>query len=114
MEQLNLQKSLTLTLGQEFRQQLHTNFVRTEDFVNELKQYQDYHENDEVNAHNSEQINHIINGNVKNALVDLDKRISNLVLSKAKNSLQEVKDARVDNKGEIHDTLYDPLRSDAS
>lgn len=114
MEQLNLQKSLTLTLGQEFRQQLHTNFVRTEDFVNELKQYQNYHENDEVNAHNSEQINHIINGNVKNALVDLDKRVSNLVLSKGKNSLQEVKDARVDNKGESHDTLYDRLRSDAT
>ncbi|GAA6823899.1 hypothetical protein HpBTM60_25210 [Helicobacter pylori] len=114
MVQLNLQKSLTLTLGQEFRQQLHTNFVRTEDFVNELKQYQNYHENDEVNAHNSEQINHIINGNVKNALVDLDKRVSNLVLSKAKNSLQEVKDARVDNKGESHDTLYDRLRSDAT
>lgn len=114
MEQLNLQKSLTLTLGQEFRQQLHTNFVRTEDFVNELKHYQTYHENDEVNAHNSEQINHIINGNVKNALVDLDKRVSNLVLSKAKNSLQEVKDARVDNEGESHQTLYDRLRSDAS
>lgn len=114
MEQLNLQKSLTLTLGQEFRQQLHTNFVRTEDFVNELKQYQNYHENDEVNAHNSEQINHIINGNVKNALVDLDKRVSNLVLSKGKNSLQEVKDARVDNKGESHNTLYDRLRSDAT
>ena len=114
MEQLNLQKSLTLTLGQEFRQQLHTNFVRTEDFVNELKQYQDYHENDEVNAHNSEQINHIINGNVKNALVDLDKRVSNLVLSKAKNSLQEVKDARIDNNGNSHDTLYDRLRADGS
>ena len=64
MKQLNLQKSLTLTLGQDFRQQLHTNFVRIEDFANEIKQYQDYHKSKETSAHNSEQIEHSVNGNV--------------------------------------------------
>ncbi|OPF65942.1 phage baseplate protein, partial [Staphylococcus warneri] len=114
MKQLNLQKSLTLTLGQDFRQQLHTNFVRIEDFANEIKQYQDYHKSKETSAHNSEQIEHSVNGNVGNALKDLDKRVSNLVLSKGKDSLQEVKDARVDNKGNQHPTLYDRLRSDST
>src|SRR5699024_2741329 len=42
------------------------------------------------------------------------KRYSNLVLSKGKNSLQEVKDARVDNIGEAHSTLFDRLLSDGN
>lgn len=93
---------------------MHTNFVRIEDFANEIKQYQDYHKSKETSAHNSEQIEHSVNGNVGNALKDLDKRVSNLVLSKGKDSLQEVKDARVDNKGNQHPTLYDRLRSDST
>ena len=53
---LKLLKSLTQTLGQEFRQQLHTNFLRIEDFVNNLKDLFDFHKNEEKNAHSSKQI----------------------------------------------------------
>ncbi|MDW4379963.1 hypothetical protein QI041_00340 [Staphylococcus saprophyticus] len=109
---LKLLKSLTQTLGQEFRQQLHTNFLRIEDFVNELTDKFEKHKSEDLNAHNSKQINDDKFGTVDNGLKVISKRYSNLVLSKAKNSLQEVKDARVDNKGEAHSTLFDRLLSD--
>jgi hypothetical protein len=47
---LKLQNSLTSSLGQEFRQQLHTNFLRTEDFVNTFAEQFKYHKNEELNA----------------------------------------------------------------
>lgn len=109
---LKLLKSLTQTLGQEFRQQLHTNFLRIEDFVNELTDKFEKHKNEDLNAHNSKQISDEKFGTVDNGLKVISKRYSNLVLSKAKNSLQEVKDARVDNKGQAHLTLFDRLLSD--
>ncbi|WP_454909929.1 phage baseplate protein [Staphylococcus saprophyticus] len=109
---LKLLKSLTQTLGQEFRQQLHTNFLRIEDFVNNLKDLFDFHKSEEKNAHSSKQISDEKFGSVDNGLKVISKRYSNLVLSKAKNSLQEVKDARVDSVGKAHLTLFDRLLSD--
>ena len=109
---LKLLKSLTQTLGQEFRQQLHTNFLRIEDFVNNLKDLFDFHKSEEKNAHSSKQISDEKFGSVDNGLKVISKRYSNLVLSKAKNSLQEVKDARVDSAGKAHLTLFDRLLSD--
>lgn len=109
---LKLLKSLTQTLGQEFRQQLHTNFLRIEDFVNELTNKFDKHKSEDLNAHNSKQISDEKFGTVENGLKVISKRYSNLVLSKAKNSLQEVKDARVDSAGKAHLTLFDRLLSD--
>ncbi|WP_436860515.1 phage baseplate protein [Staphylococcus caeli] len=109
---LKLLKSLTQTLGKDFRQQIHTNFLRIEDFVNNFKNLFDFHKSDEMNAHNSKQINDDKFGTVNNGLKVISKRYSNLVLSKAKNSLQEVKDARVDNRGEAHLTLFDRLLAD--
>lgn len=109
---LKLLKSLTQTLGQEFRQQLHTNFLRIEDFVNNLKDLFDFHKSEEKNAHSSKQISDEKFGTVDNGLNVISKRYSNLVLSKAKNSLQEVKDARVDSAGKAHLTLFDRLLSD--
>ncbi|MDW4215508.1 hypothetical protein QI212_05680 [Staphylococcus saprophyticus] len=109
---LKLLKSLTQTLGQEFRQQLHTNFLRIEDFVNNLTDKFEKHKNEDLNAHSSKQISDEKFGTVDNGLKVISKRYSNLVLSKAKNSLQEVKDARVDNKGQAHLTLFDRLLSD--
>lgn len=109
---LKLLKSLTQTLGQEFRQQLHTNFLRIEDFVNNLKDLFDFHKSEEKNAHSSKQISDEKFGTVDNGLKVISKRYSNLVLSKAKNSLQEVKDARVDSAGKAHLTLFDRLLSD--
>lgn len=109
---LKLLKSLTQTLGQEFRQQLHTNFLRIEDFVNNLTDKFEKHKNEDLNAHNSKQINDDKFGTVDNGLKVISKRYSNLVLSKAKNSLQEVKDARVDSAGKAHLTLFDRLLSD--
>ncbi|PTF54471.1 hypothetical protein BUY34_14080, partial [Staphylococcus cohnii] len=53
---LKLQKSLTTTLGYDFRQQLHTNFLRTENFSNEFYNKFVYHKTDELNAHGSQQI----------------------------------------------------------
>ena len=110
---LKLMKSLTLTLGQEFRNQLHTNFLRIEDFVNKLNNKLDKHKNEDLNAHSSKQITDDKFGTVENGLKVVSNRYSNLVLSKGKNSLQEVKDARVDNKGVAHLTLFDRLQSDS-
>ena len=110
---LKLMKSLTLTLGQEFRNQLHTNFLRIEDFVNKLNGKLDKHKNEDLNAHNSKQITDDKFGTVEDGLKVVSNRYSNLVLSKGKNSLQEVKDARLDNKGVAHLTLFDRLQSDS-
>ena len=110
---LKLMKSLTLTLGQEFRNQLHTNFLRTEDFVNKLNNKLDKHKNEDLNAHSSKQITDDKFGTVEDGLKVVNSRYSNLVLSKGANSLQEVKDARVDNKGVSHLTLFDRLQSDS-
>lgn len=109
---LKLLKSLTQTLGQEFRQQLHTNFLRIEGFVNNLTDKFEKHKNEDLNAHSSKQISDEKFGTVDNGLKVISKRYSNLVLSKAKNSLQEVKDARVDSAGKAHLTLFDRLLSD--
>ena len=110
---LKLMKSLTLTLGQEFRNQLHTNFLRIEDFVNKLNNKLDEHKNEDLNAHSSKQITDDKFGTVENGLKVVSNRYSNLVLSKGKNSLQEIKDARVDNRGVAHLTLFDRLQSDS-
>ncbi|WZK93793.1 minor structural protein [Staphylococcus phage SpP] len=110
---LKLIKSLTITLGQEFRNQLHTNFLRIEDFVNKLTKDIDEHKTTEKNAHNSEQISDEKFGNVKDGLNTINKRYSNIVVSKSKgNNILEVKDARVDKDGVDHDTLFDRLLSD--
>lgn len=110
---LKLMKSLTLTIGQEFRNQLHTNFIRIEDFVNKLGTKLDKHSNEDLNAHHSKQITDDKFGTVEQGLNVVNNRYSNLVLSKGANSLQEVKDARLDNKGVAHLTLFDRLQSDA-
>ena len=102
---IQLIKSLTTTLGQEFRKQLHTNFIRIEDFINKFKKDFDYHKSEEENAHHSKQIKDDNFITVDRGLDLINKRYSNLVLSKGKNSLQEVKDARLDNLGTAHDTL---------
>jgi hypothetical protein len=111
---LKLQKSLTSSLGQEFRQQLHTNFLRTEDFVNTFAEQFKYHKNEELNAHHSSQINDERFRTVERGLQIINQRYDNLVLSKGKNSLQEVKDARLDTLGERHATLFDRLLSDSN
>lgn len=111
---LRLQKSLTTTLGYDFRQQLHTNFLRVEDFSNEFYNQFVYHKTDELNAHGSQQITDKRFKTVERGLNVLNNRYNNLVLSKGKNSLQEVKDARLDNKGVSHPTLFDRLQSDTS
>ena len=111
---IQLIKSLTTTLGQEFRKQLHTNFVRIEDYINKMKKEQDFHKTEEENAHNSKQIADDEFITVDRGLNVINSRYSNLVLSKGKNSLQEVKDARVDNNGKAHATLFDRLLSDGN
>lgn len=111
---LKLQKSLTTTLGYDFRQQLHTNFLRTENFSNEFYNQFFYHKTDELNAHGSQQITDSRFKTVERGLNVLNNRYNNLVLSKGKNSLQEVKDARLDNKGVSHPTLFDRLQSDTT
>lgn len=112
MQMLKLMKSLTLTLGEEFRRQLHTNFLRIEDYINNMKKDNEYHKTEEKNAHKSNQISDKKFGDVEQGLNVINNRYSNLVLSKGKNSLQEVKDARLDNKGTAHATLFDRLQSD--
>ena len=111
---IQLIKSLTTTLGQEFRKQLHTNFIRIEDYINKIDKKQEFHKTDEENAHNSKQITDDEFITVDRGLKVINNRYSNLVLSKGKNSLQEVKDARVDNKGKAHATLFDRLLSDGN
>lgn len=111
---IQLIKSLTTTLGQEFRKQLHTNFIRIEDFINKFKKDFDYHKSEEENAHHSKQIKDDNFITVDRGLDLVNKRYSNLVLSKGKNSLQEVKDARLDNLGTAHDTLFDRLLADSN
>ena len=111
---IQLIKSLTTTLGQEFRKQLHTNFIRIEDFINKFKKDFDYHKSEEENAHHSKQIKDDNFITVDRGLDLINKRYSNLVLSKGKNSLQEVKDARLDNLGTAHDTLFDRLLADSN
>ena len=111
---IQLIKSLTTTLGQEFRKQLHTNFIRIEDYINKMDKKQEFHKTEEENAHNSKQITDDKFKTVDNGLKVLSKRYSNLVLSKGKNSLQEVKDARLDNLGTAHGTLFDRLLADSN
>lgn len=111
---LQLMKSLTTTLGQEFRKQIHTNFIRIEDFVNRFSKNFEFHKTEEEGAHNSKQITDDEFITVDRGLNVINSRYSNLVLSKGKNSLQEVKDARVDNKGKDHATLFDRLLSDGN
>ena len=111
---LQLIKSLTTTLGQDFRKQIHTNFIRIEDFVNRFSKNFEFHKTEEEGAHNSKQITDDEFITVDRGLNVINSRYSNLVLSKGKNSLQEVKDARVDNKGEAHATLFDRLLSDGN
>jgi hypothetical protein len=110
---LTLKKSLESTLGQEFRQTLSTNFLRTENFVNDFAEQFRFHKEEELNAHSSYQIADKKYKTVERGLEVLSKRQSNLVISKAKNSLQEVKDARVDSAGTIHETLFDRLQADS-
>lgn len=109
---LKLIKSLTTTLGQEFRKQIHTNFTRIEDYVNRIEKNNEFHKKEEENAHSSKQISDDKFGTVDKGLEVINKRYSNLVISKGKNSLQEVKDARVDSEGKAHSTLFDRLLSD--
>lgn len=109
---LKLIKSLTTTLGQEFRKQIHTNFTRIEDYVNRIEKNNEFHKKEEENAHSSKQISDDKFGTVDKGLEVINKRYSNLVVSKGKNSLQEVKDARVDSDGKAHSTLFDRLLSD--
>lgn len=109
---LKLIKSLTTTLGQEFRKQIHTNFTRIEDYVNRIEKNNEFHKKEEENAHSSKQISDDKFGTVDKGLEVINKRYSNLVISKGKNSLQEVKDARVDSDGKAHSTLFDRLLSD--
>lgn len=110
---LKLIKSLTLTLGQEFRGQLHTNFLRIEDFINNLSSKIDKHKSTDLNAHSSKQISDEQFGTVEKGLNTVNKRYSNLVVSKSSgNNILEVKDARVDIEGIDHDTLFDRLLSD--
>ena len=111
---IKLQKSLTTTLGYDFRQQLHTNFLRMEDFSNDFYNQFIYHKTDELDAHGSQQITDKRFKTVERGLNVLNNRYNNLVLSKGKNSLQEVKDARLDNKGVSHPTLFDRLQSDTT
>lgn len=110
---LKLKKSLESTLGQDFRQSLHTNFLRTEDFVNDFAEQFRYHKTEELNAHGSKQISDDRFKTVERGLNVINSRYNNLILSKGKNSLQEVKDARVDNEGIAHATLFDRLQSDS-
>lgn len=110
---LKLKKSLESTLGQDFRQSLHTNFLRTEDFVNDFAEQFRYHKTEELNAHGSKQISDDRFKTVERGLNVINSRYNNLILSKGKNSLQEVKDARVDSEGTAHDTLFDRLQSDS-
>ena len=109
---IRLIKSLTITLGQEFRKQLHTNFVRIEDFLNKSTDNFEKHKTEDLNAHNSKQISDDKFGTVEQGLNVINNRYNNLVISKGKNSLQEVKDARVDNEGTAHATLFERLQSD--
>lgn len=110
---LKLKKSLESTLGQDFRQSLHTNFLRTEDFVNDFAEQFRYHKTEELNAHGSKQISDDRFKTVERGLNVINSRYNNLILSKGKNSLQEVKDARVDSEGTAHATLFDRLQSDS-
>jgi hypothetical protein len=112
MQILRLIKNLSVTLGSDFRKQIHTNFVRVEDFINKMSNDREYHRTEEENAHSSNQVSDEKFGTVENGLNTINNRYSNLVLSKGKNSLQEVKDARVDAKGKAHATLFDRLLSD--
>ena len=110
---LKLKKSLESTLGQDFRQSLHTNFLRTEDFVNDFAEQFRYHKEEELNAHGSQQISDDRFKTVERGLNVINSRYNNLILSKGKNSLQEVKDARVDSEGTAHETLFDRLQADS-
>lgn len=110
---LKLIKNLTVTLGQEFRTQIHTNLLRIEDFVNKMSNSIEAHKTTDLNAHNSKQITDDQFGTVDNGLKTINKRYSNIVVSKSSgNNILEVKDARVDANGVDHNTLFDRLLSD--
>lgn len=110
---LKLIKSLTITLGQEFRNQLHTNFLRIEDYINNLSNKIDNHKTTDLNAHKSSQISDERFGTVDNGLKSIHNRYDNLVISKSSgNNILEVKDARLDASGVLHNSLYERLLSD--
>ena len=107
---ISLQTNMSNQLDQTYRSEDISNFKKIEFGVNELYEFLNKHQKQDINAHKS---NQIIHGKttVDKMLIYQMSRIRNLVLGSDKDSLKEVKDARVDNDGNEYPILSERLNA---
>ncbi|HJG55694.1 MAG TPA: hypothetical protein K8V95_10950, partial [Staphylococcus arlettae] len=107
---IRLQTNMSNQLDQTYRSEDISNFKKIEFGVNELYEFLNKHQKQDINAHKS---NQIIHGKttVDKMLIYQMSRIRNLVLGSDVDSLKEVKDARVDNDGNEYPILSERLNA---
>lgn len=107
---INLQTNMSKQLDQTYRREDISNFKKIEFGINGLYHALKNHQTIDKNAHDSSQIKHG-STTVNKMLVYQNKRLRNLVLGADKDSLKEVKDARVDNDGNEYPILSERLNA---
>lgn len=107
---IRLQTKMSNSINGTFRREGISNFKKIEFGINSLYEDLQSHREKDKNAHNSSQITHG-NTTVENMLIYQNSRLRNLVLGADKDSLKEVKDARVDNDGNEYPILSERLNA---
>ena len=107
---IRLQTNMSNQLDQTYRSEDISNFKKLEVGVNELYKLLNKHQQDDEVEHDSKQVSHG-NTTVDKMLIYQMSRIRNLVLGSDKDSLKEVKDARVDNDGNEYPILSERLNA---
>ncbi len=107
---INLQTNMSILIDGTYRREGISNFKKIEFGINGLYEALQSHREKDKNAHNSSQIKHG-NTTVENMLIYQNSRLRNLVLGADKDSLKEVKDARVDNDGNEYPILSERLNA---
>ena len=107
---IKLQTNMSKQLDQTYRREDISNFKKIEFGINGLYHALKSHEQKDKNAHDSSQIKHG-STTVNKMLAYQNKRLRNLVLGADKDSLKEVKDARVDNDGNEYPILSERLNA---
>ncbi len=107
---INLQTNMSILIDGTYRREGISNFKKIEIGINGLYKALQSHREKDKNAHDSSQIRHG-NTTVENMLIYQNSRLRNLVLGADKDSLKEVKDARVDNDGNEYPVLSERLNA---
>lgn len=102
--------SLSTVFSENHIKQHEFNYQSLNRFMNSVRLHMHTHSKDE-NAHSANQITYN-NQTIADFYLYLTKRMNNLVIGHNGDGIAEVKDARVDNQGQAHDTLHERLRQD--